>query len=374
MATLKPNFRLDVLSYGKLAANKHGYVAGQVEVTSKCFQHCIACESWRDDKKGVIVGEWTLKQLQDFCEWCANFGIFEHLSLTGGDPQAWPFLEEFLEWFQNWRPMAARSTGSWIRLQLNTALVKPVTNPELWRTAIDDVRISLDTLNTKIYQQIRGDRQTTPKDILKNADALRHPRLAINTTIYPENIGVIRELIDGLADVKKYSGLPIRKVMFLAVIGPRRGDLNEGYFWQTYKELKAYSQEAQVKEAIETGFAEDVKEVRDFCKSEEAKSIPCYAGNLSFHAKANGDLYPCCLAGGEAITTYPQLKLGNLWERLTEQEHPVQTNPLRQLYDKYQPGKHYGKASMPCSDICQWKQLQVNLAAHLAASTVLSMP
>ena len=72
------NIRQDVAYYGKLAALKLGYVAGQVEVISSCFQHCRACDSWRDDASGKQKGEWPLSAMKQLVEELATMKTFEH--------------------------------------------------------------------------------------------------------------------------------------------------------------------------------------------------------------------------------------------------------------------------------------------------------
>lgn len=347
--------REDLKAYGKLATTKAGPVAGQVEVTSSCFQHCRACESWRDDRKGVIRGLWSLEQLQDLCQQLAQTGTFEHLSLTGGDPQDWPHLVEFLAWFKGFKRAMRRP----FKLQLNTALARDIRDPHLWREVVDDVRVSLDAVDPVLYQKIRNDKETGPADVLRRMVELRHPRLATNTTVFPETLfagevtNILQELSRRLVDER----LVLRKAIFLAVIGPRGGDRDE-VFWEKWEELRL------LRSVVPTSFAENVAEVRRFVASPEASDVKCWAGNISFHIKANGDWYPCCLAGGEAIETYPELKTGNFFK----------TGNIWELLEAYEAKPHYANPLMPCREICQWKQLQINLAGHACDGNTLSMP
>jgi len=347
--------RSDIQQYAKLALLRTGYVSGQVEVSSKCFQHCRACESWRDDLSGVVRGMWELPTLQALCVELMRTHPFEHLTLTGGDPQAWPYLDAFLNWW------AGETTYSRFKLQINTALTQD-PDPAQWQI-FDDVCVSLDAVQPEIYAKIRGDKQTDPHEVLRRMKHLGHRGLATRTTVMPENLGHCYAILDALEVLHRQT--PIRKAVFMAGIGPRVG--RDDGFWSRYRELakdaKSWS--------VPTSFADDVWETRQFCESDAAKSVPCYAGNISFHAKANGDWYPCCLAGGEAITTYPQLRIGNYFQEVA---HSPAMSAARRLLDRYRPHCHYGKADMPCSEICQYKQLQVNLAAHAASTSTLSMP
>lgn len=346
--------RPDVQQYAKLALLRTGYVAGQVEVCSQCFQHCKGCESWRDDLSGVVRGVWPLDALQNLCLELFDRHPFEHLTLTGGDPQAWPHLDEFLHWWQS------QTTWAKFKLQINTALTRK-PDPATWKI-FDDIHVSLDAVDDELYRKIRGDKSTSPYDVLQWMIGLNHTRLCTRTTVYPENIDHIPEIIDQL---DRFAGrYPFRKAVFLAAIGPRVE--RDDRFWEKYDDLKEYALGCD----LETSFDEDVHEVREYLLSEEAAEVPCYAGNLSFHAKANGDWYPCCLAGGEAITTYPQLRIGNYFQEAAINR----ITPATVLLRRYRPHCHYGNEAMPCSSICQYKQLQVNLAAHAASKSVLSMP
>jgi MoaA/NifB/PqqE/SkfB family radical SAM enzyme len=43
--------REDLLVYGKAITSRSGYIAGQVEVTSRCVQACAHCQNRADAKK-----------------------------------------------------------------------------------------------------------------------------------------------------------------------------------------------------------------------------------------------------------------------------------------------------------------------------------
>jgi MoaA/NifB/PqqE/SkfB family radical SAM enzyme len=351
-----PIVRDEIRQYAKLAVAKAGYVAGQVEVTSHCFQHCRACESWRDDLKGVVRGVWSLQAMEALCGQLDAMKTFEHLTLTGGDPQHWPHLAAFL------------NRLSWsFALQINTALTQDVVAGE-WN-ACRDVYVSLDAIQPELYQQIRGDKHTHPAQVLGRMSMLCHPRLATRTTCMTANIEHMWELVHCLDLWNKHQpdAYKLRKAVFLAVIGPR--DERGEWFWNAYQDLRSWVR--TYGPSFETSFEESVVETREFCASDAAAVVPCHAGSLSFHAKANGDWYPCCLAGGEAITTYPELKIGNFFQ---ECERRPEWAAVQRLLERYRPACHYANPKSPCRDICQWKQLQVNVAGHIAQQSVLAMP
>jgi len=337
--------RNDLKYYGKIASDKLGYVAGQIEVTTKCFQHCRGCSSWHDS-----LQEFSLQKIKkvylDLCE----FKTFEHLTLTGGDPQAWTFLNEFLEWHlkQNKKP----------KLQISTAMTQNISEISLWQHAIDDVRVSLDAYSGSMYHYIRGDKENSPSKIIDKCWELRHPNLAFIITVYPENQCELCDLVILLNEHAK-KGLSIRKIIIMAAIGEKSGK-QERDFWNKWEHDKCAIMHND-DYIIPTNFSDDIQKVRHFCNLEEAKNVRCWSGRIGFHIKADGALYPCCLVGGEALKTNKAFCIGNVFEK-----------SLQELYDKYIPTFFY--QTEICRKICQYKQLQINLIGEQASKICLSMP
>lgn|SRR5574343_440938 len=361
-------FRPDLLALGSLAALNPILLAGQVEVTSRCFQSCLGCDSWREDLAGTQTGEWSCYGLFDFVRQLRRFSPkFKHLSLTGGDPQAWPHLSEFLRLVRDEFPD--------LEIQLNTALTQDVVDRYVWKTAINDLRISLDGVTEAGYNAIRGKMRpvekegkrayekgaaTTPEQVIRRMIELQHERLTTNTTIFHQNIQEARPILARLKRAVEEEGLLIRKAHFMAAIGDRGPkDVLQHSYLQEWRELYAMSRDVP----FETNITESPLEVRKFLASGKADGIPCYAGGVSFHIKPNGDWYPCCLVGGEALETKEAFKMGN-----------AKREPISEIMSRYKPKTDYASCDSPCKNICQWKQLQVNAAGHLAASKTLAMP
>lgn len=337
--------------YAKVATNKLGWVAGQIELTTKCFQHCRGCVSWQQEMK-----EWTFDQLTNMHSQLSKFPTFEHLTLTGGDPQAWPRLNEFL--------MYHAAQKSKPKLQINCALARNIKNTNLWRAAIDDIKVSMDAYSNKMFQLMRGDKENTPKTILERCWQLKHPRLAFNITVYPANqcelVGLIRWL-----NSHYEQGLPIRKIMITAGIGGKEGvNIQNKRFWSQWREDKNFilrDKDITVKTSFHELADEDEGMVRDICNTPEIENVHCWASMLGFHIKPNGDLYPCCIVGGEVAETLEEFKIGNVFEE-----------DLKTLYAKLTPQLHYKKAV--CRENCMYKQLQLNTICEEASKTVLSLP
>ena len=321
--------RDDIKFYGKYARYGASYVAGQLELTTRCFQRCAHCQSWRE-AEGAHA-EWSLEDakglLMQLCEM-----HFEHLSFTGGDPQAWPHLPALLAWFQ----------GRYA-LQISTALMRDLEPAEakLWREKVADVRVSLDAASLEGYEAMRGV-AADPLQILDRLRALQHPRPATMTTVSEANIDEIPRIVSLL------SGMNLRRAMFLPALGVEHSQ----EFWLRYRDLtRVYSSMHWTSFNETVAFAAMPSETK------------CWVRNISFHIKANGDLYPCCLVGGEAITTDERFRLGN-----------VHQNQLRDIRARTFPVACYGRTGMPCDAICQYKQRQMNAAAEAAGAVRLSMP
>jgi MoaA/NifB/PqqE/SkfB family radical SAM enzyme len=314
------------------------------------------CDSWRDDITGAARGEFTGEELVKVCDGLAHYPSFKHLSLTGGDPQRWGGLDGFLNQYS-----MRRSEERWdFNLQINTALTQDLTDQQkfLWRQTLSDVRISLDAAVVKTYQRIRGDKFNTPADIVTRIKKLAHPRTHVLMCVSDANIDEVGALIDLLTCVSDY----VRKVSFLPVIGPRgrRGE----EFWEQYLQLAALWRGEQVV-PFETSFADSVPATRAFLLTPEAESVECHTGQSTFHIKADGYWYPCCLVGGEALKTYRSMRKGN-----------VKHEPVDAIVSRLQatgPEKHYC-GDKPCREICQYKQLAINVAGTDAAKTNLTMP
>jgi len=323
-------------------------------LTSRCFQQCRGCDSWRDDKSGRIVGCLDYSRLLDLLQELYYLKV-EHITLTGGDPQAYPDFDRLLRW---WGHQKSKHEG-WPDLQINTALTRPVSQPPVdWHDAIDEVRVSFDAVDEKLYGRIRGDKFVVPADILQQLVVLNHPNMTTMTVLYQENITEVIPILKALVR----SRVRLRKAIFLAGIGDRSP--KEDRYWVEYENLdtrlgKAFPNGLP----FETSLDESVSWVRGYLSTGGGEGIRCWSGAMAPHIKANGDVYPCCLVGGEALQTYTDMVIGNINDESAEI-----------IMRRYEPPHDYADPDKPCKAICQYKQLQLNIAGEMAARTKLSMP
>lgn len=331
--------REDLLVYEKLIRHGLGYIAGQLELTSHCEQRCAFCQSWRDHIRGTQHGEFTAGKLIDILDQLADMPTFENLTFTGGEPQCWAPLESLL---------LAVADGLPFSLSVNTTLAQEV-NPEAWHK-FRAIRVSLDAVSLDGYYRTRGV-ALDPNEVLQRIEALAHPNWSSMTCVSKLNIDEVPELLDRLGRMKC---LP-RKVMLLPVLGSlgeHALDPDDFARLQSHIHRETYP--------FQTNLVENRNTLLD---NPDLEDIPCYMGRVSFHIKANGDVYPCCLIGGEAVETQSKHCWGNI--------RKVSLEEIRQLHPELPC--HYREGS-PCRKVCQWKQTYLNVRAHTSDRFRLSMP
>ena len=333
------------LTYGQMANGNFGYVAGQVEITTECFQRCPHCLSWQEYARKEQKYHWPLDRFQDLCmELSRDHPHFRWLSLTGGDPPRNPEFDDMLDWFC----VTKAKAGFKFQLQLHTPLVHKFSSRR-YRESVGRIRVSLDAIRQGTYKSMRG-MDIDPRTILDRIGNLDHPHLSTFTVVTEENLDEMYELLSVTNAYRKY----IKKCTFFPVM--QQKELSPE-FWRRYVALQHI---AETEFEIPVDFCGN-DNTASFINSDAAKPVPCYAKKLSFHMKVDGSVYPCCLIGGEALNTVEMFRQG-MWPR----------DSLLHLQSE-NPGCAYFKNS-PCLTTCQWKQLQLNLAGYVASRYQLHMP
>lgn len=339
--------------YAKIATNQLGWVGGQIEVTTKCFQRCRGCVSWAQEKV-----EWSLGQLINVYQQLDNIVTFEHLTLTGGDPQSWEPLDDFIQW-----RLQTYGINPKIKLQINTAMTQDIKDMALWRIGVNDFKVSMDACTESTFKRIRGDNKRTPQGIMNRCIILKHESLAFNVTVYPENQSELVQLIQWVNDHYQ-AGMPIRKIMITAGIGDLKGLQNESFWnkWRNDKQTILQQSNITVPTSFHEEFDEDGEMVRQVCNQKKLDTVHCWASIIGFHIKADGALYPCCIAGGEVSATEKEYEIGN-----------VKIDTLQYLYNGIKPTLRY-KTKKYCRENCMYKQLQINIISEQANKITLALP
>ena len=330
--------RKDLVLYGKLLQRRLGPIAGQVEVTADCSQKCIFCHS-RADAKKFGYRQLSLAQGWHLIRVLSESPVFENLTLTGGDPQCWPELDGFLRYYIEKKCS--------FQLQINTALALPFEQ-SLWTKTFSSVRVSIDALTLAGYKKTRGV-ELDPLQIIERMRELGVERCSVIFTASLLNIAELIPLARFLRD-----NCQVRKLMVLPAIGVEHSE----EFWRLWEFSR---RELADRRNFVAGFT-SMSESSSILKRDFDPTVRCWAGVCGFHIKPNGDVYPCCLVGGEAASTDVRFRTTNISEDF-----------LATCQD-WMLGYFYADPKLPCRRICQFKQYQLNLAAEFACRTILRMP
>jgi len=294
---------------------------------------------------------WTLTELVRLCR---GLPELEYLTLTGGDPLLWEPLEEFLQWFG-----ARRLAGvSRTKLMVKTTFAPGRSLSDYWN-CVDQIQFSLDTVDPVLYYELRGV-SWNPLDLLKGiTSSAQGQKVTVLTVVTTKNASMIYSLGDALAETHKKTGA-IRKWVLLPVLGARSKDIGLSMLKWDVLSRGVGTKQAQGRYPFPVGTEALVpSQLQGMMALAPVKK--CYVSRLAFHAKANGDTYPCCMTGGESLVTQEEFCFGNLRKAGIVPE-------LVREQAKLQPTTAF------CQEFCQIKYYRVNRAAMEAEATYLSMP
>ncbi len=344
-------FRLDVLQHASAFASGQ-LVAGQLELTSECFQKCRLCDSWREDQ--ASRSHWKLEEVKRLLSDLAQYPSFQVLTLTGGDPQHWPYLQALLTWLPDFQKNIA-GLGSNLIVRMNTALTQDC-DLEVWSQALDRVRVSLDAWTPATYKLMRGD-DTRPADVCVRIQSLIEAGVTVDTqtTVSKENVHEVAAITQGL---QEFFGNRLRKANFMLALGPRGTHTEETLRTFVLQRAAATAALDLINHGLRlsTSFIENPLWAEQQRMSSEMHNVPCSVRRGAFHLKANGDWFGCCLTGGEALPTQQHHCYGNYHQTKLESLHRYGPDGLPSGV-----GEYYGDEA--CRSVCQWKQLSINLAA-----------
>lgn len=332
--------RDDLKYYGKVATRPAFYVAGQIELTTRCFANCAFCA--KESKQKRWPDPLSLETAKLIVEELFTNPWFESLTFTGGDPLAWPYLHEFLLWLQELHCPD--------KLHLNTTLQGPIS-PSAWKGAVAGVRVSIDGVIPSIIKETRG--VAYDIDIIVDKMWALHDagiEVQTNTCVSRHNIHHLAAIVRYLSERAPF----IRKAMFLPVLGDN-GELLEEWdreVW-TLREQKA---------PFQTSFAEDPSYLRREIDHGDLDGVRCWASKLGFHMKPNGSVYRCCLTGGEAVEADDRYYVGQYRT----------AGDMQRIYDHVVAAFLYQTPT--CRSICQYKQSALNLVGERASVNRLKLP
>jgi MoaA/NifB/PqqE/SkfB family radical SAM enzyme len=336
-------------AYSKIAQKRLGYCAAQLELTSHCFQNCPSCFARRLDPNAT----WPLEDLKELFLELAAMPTFEQLTLTGGDPQAYPFFDAIIQ-FWNAEKMK-------FRLVVSTALMRNPKGTELKN--VTSIRLSLDGITCETYRKTRGvDRD--PYEALAWADGLGIP-YTVFTCLSMTNKHEILEIADGLSYFEQRHSDRLVHWSVAPMIGTSTTEREE--ILQAYQGLEQHLLERTP--LFTTSI--DTKRLRNFytqrdTAADSVDAIPCWASYASCHIKANGAVFPCCLIGGEACVTRSEFRIGDALEESLVAIYERYTTPATPCYSL----QNY----WACRQCCQIKQHSFNAETEAVKNYKFAMP
>lgn len=113
-----------------------------VYVTDRCNLKCKMCSIYKRK-----TSELTLAQLTDVADKLKQTGV-QNIVITGGEPMLRPDIYDIIKMFI--------AKGFNVRLQTNATLLNQSKLVKLYETGLQDITISLDTFNPKLFDKICG--------------------------------------------------------------------------------------------------------------------------------------------------------------------------------------------------------------------------
>lgn len=249
-------------------------------VTNRCNARCSHCFNW----KTMPEGELSLEEIKKI-----DFGVFDSVSITGGEPTLRTDLAE----------VCSHVAKNKIYLNTNGLLPERILEV-IDRVGADMVNVTVSIDGTRgVHDQIRG--VNCFESAIKTIKMCKQAgtEVTILTTISRHNIGDVHRLMEYL----KTEGLYTKKgdVVFNIARGLEHAfnlDPSVGFYHNprddktmlTLDELK--SAYAQIKHYM----SNQNKVVWDYSikmLSQHKKLVACYAGNLEMVLHANGDVAAC---------------------------------------------------------------------------------
>jgi len=115
------------------------------QITRKCNFRCMSCCVWKNSGKNKT--ELSLEEIKILAENLKKIGV-KSVALTGGEPLLRQDLPQIIEIF--------KSRNFLVRLQTNGSLSEETFLEKAFKSGLDDIYFSLDTLKPDIFTKING--------------------------------------------------------------------------------------------------------------------------------------------------------------------------------------------------------------------------
>ena len=156
-----------------------------VFITLSCNLKCKQCDSWKcKNIKELSTEEWK-KIIEDLKKWLGYF----HLVFTGGEPLLRRDIVELIKF--------ASKLGITTSVNTNGIPISKEMADRLIRSGLDRLNISLDGINAKTHDSLRG--KGVFKKVISNIEHLskkrKHLKICIDTILMGKNLDEIIRLV-----------------------------------------------------------------------------------------------------------------------------------------------------------------------------------
>lgn len=254
----------------RLAKTNNMPISIQAAIEDKCFNRCVMCDHPLKPSHRVDSDTWC-----DFITKASKRGL-ESVCYTGGDIFAYRDINKIMECHSNIDTVFGILCSGYVPKNVDIDLLKKAE----W------VRISLDTVDPELYSVIRG--KLPIEKVFDSIDYMLENdiEVGLSPTIHNDNCNDIENVIQyamkkGMyVDVKTaYPGTyPIDKI-----------DWNKIYKYKDKLPLRIYS-------------------------GNYHKFNKCAATLIQWFIDSKGDIYPCCVLGGDVTLESPGYPIGNINE------------------------------------------------------------
>lgn len=269
MVKIMNDDRIADFAYSLSSANKQQFpLSIQAAIVDACFNRCVMCEHPYKQHSNMPIEVWL-----DFLEKASLNGL-RSVFYTGGDPFAYSRINEVMQ----------------KHIDLNLAFgilcsgyIPKTVDLELLRSA-EWVRASLDTVDDKKYAEIRG--MTPLYRILDGIDVLLENGITVGLcpTLHNDNVDHIIDVVEYA--ISKNVGIDIKS----AYVGTYPTDKIDWNIFDSYL---------------------DYKKLR-LMKPTDIKFDKCNVGRFQIFVNSAGDIFPCCILGGDVTVGYSIKPFGNI--------------------------------------------------------------
>jgi len=249
-------------------------------LTKECNSKCGMCFLEHDSLEKEISTEQAKELIVSLKKWLGPFT----LTFSGGESTLRRDIWELIAFANGLRIRTALST--------NGTTITKKNIPQIMNSNPNDVKISLDSLNPKTYQKIRG--INSLKRVLQTIDLLKNntknTNVSINIVITKHNIKEIPLLIE-FAKQKKLNA----NINALVIInGDAKKELS--YLWPSYKKVETIID--RVIEYKKKGYPvsnsfEHLRLIKKYYKNPDSIKEECSSPLRSFMINASGYVTIC---------------------------------------------------------------------------------